>query len=225
MGKSRFKWAIAICVTCGVAGAQQDLRPKKDEVELPLPITSPRAVKPGTIEPLSPRDKAVRALRNTVAPQALANRALLAGFSQLWDSPEEWSGDIKGYGQRFASRMGHLAVRQSIQLSTDVAFGLDPRYDRCECDRFWDRTKHAWRRVLVARKDNGGEMISVTHLSAAFIPPMITDQWYPARYQTWGHKFSSGAEFLAFRGVTNMLREFWPEIGRKARLQRFRRLD
>jgi len=215
------KLVIAACITCGMA-ASQELRPAKEEMELPIPISSPRTLQPGTVEPLTAKDKASRALRNTFSPRAIANRALISGWGQLWDSPEEWGGDIEGYGQRFGSRMGRLAVRQAVQLSADVAFGTDPRFDRCECSTFWSRTGHAWKRVLVARKDYGGEMINVSSLAGAYVPPMITDHWYPDRYNTWNHKLSSGTQFLAMRGATNMLREFWPDIARKLRLGRFK---
>jgi hypothetical protein len=43
---------------------------------------------------------------------------------------------------------------------------------------------------------------------------MITDQWYPARLNTWQHKLESGTWFLGWRGVNNMVKEFWPDIRR-----------
>jgi hypothetical protein len=222
---SALRLASAAFVLCGLASAQQDLRSQKDEITLPIPISSPRAVQPGTVEPLTPRDKVNRALRNTFSPRALANRAVVAGWNQLWDDPEEWSGDLTGYGQRFGTRMGRLAVRQGVQLSTDIAFGLDPRYDRCDCSTFKSRTAHAWKRVVVGRRDNGREMIGVSTLAGAYVPPLITDRWLPDSENTLRRKWSSGTQFLVLRGATNMLREFWPEISRKLRLSRFRAGD
>ena len=106
-------------------------------------------------------------------------------------------------------------VRNAVQLSTDVAFKLEPRYDRCDCVGFGARTRHAWRRVIIARRDNGGEMLNVSRFAGAYIPPMITDQWYPDRLNTWEHKLEAGSLFLALRGVNNMIKEFWPDIKRK----------
>jgi hypothetical protein len=194
--------------------------PAQQPDSLPLPLVSPRALPPGTIQPLTPGEKARLALKNTVSPRALANRALLAGLNHWMDHPEEWENSIDGYGQRFASRMGRLAVRNAIQLSTDVAFKTDPRYDRCECTGFLARSGHAWKRVLVSRRDNGGEMISVSRLAGAYVTPMITDQWYPARLNTWEHKLESGSMFLAWRGVNQMIKEFWPDIKRTLRRNR-----
>jgi hypothetical protein len=205
--------------------ADEQTRQRADEAELPIPISSPAAVRPGTVEPLTPEQKVGRAIRNVISPQAVANRAVTAGWNHLWRDPEEWGGNMDAYGKRFASRMGRLAVRQGVQLATDVAFGIEPRYDRCNCTSFWGRTGHAWRRVVIARRDNGGEIFAVTNFAGAYIPPLITDQWYPASKNTWSHKWQSGTEFLAWRGVTNMVREFWPDIARKLKLSRFARGD
>ena len=205
-------------------GEGQRSRPK-EEMELPIPISSPRAVEPGTVAPLSPEDKIRRAVRNTISPKAVLNRALVAGYNHLLDDPEEWSANLDGYGQRFITRMGRLAVRQGVQLGTDIAFGIDPRFDRCDCTGVKSRIGHAWKRVLVSRRDHGGEIVAVSNLVGAYVPPMITDQWYPASKNTWGHKWQSGTEFLLMRGATNMLREFWPDISRKLHLSRFKSDD
>jgi hypothetical protein len=214
---------MLICVTA--AAQQQTQRPRNDELELPIPIASPRALEPGTVSPLSPEDKVKRAIRNTISVRSILNRAFIAGYNHVLDDPEEWSGNLDGYGQRFVTRMGRLAVRQGVQLSTDLAFGIDPRYDRCDCTGFKARTGHAWRRIIVSRRDNGGEIFAVSNFVGAYVPPMITDQWLPARENTWGSKLSSGSQFLVLRGATNMLREFWPEISRKLRLRRFKADD
>lgn len=207
--------------TIAFAQAQPNSQ-KPAEIELPLPITSPRAVLPGTIEPLTPKQKVGRTLRNMIAPQTIANRAIIAGWSHWTRDPEEWGGNPDAYGKRFANRMGITAVRESIQLGADVAFGLDPRYDRCDCTGFVSRSTHAWRRILVARKDNGSETIGVATLAGAYVTPFITDQWYPDRLNTWQNKWTSGSQSLAMRGVTNMLREFWPDVSGKLKLRRIK---
>jgi hypothetical protein len=214
---------VAIVGFACTIGLAQENTPKADEVELPIPISSPRALEPGTVVPLTPEQKVRRAIRNTITPRAMANRAIVAAYGHLMDSPEEWSGNLDGYGQRFASRMGRLAVRQGVQLSTDLAFGIDPRYDRCNCTGFKARSAHAWKRIIISRTDQGGEIPAVSNFAGAYIPPMITDQWYPASRNTWEHKLTSGTQFLVLRGATNMIREFWPEISRTLKFDRFSR--
>jgi hypothetical protein len=43
---------------------------------------------------------------------------------------------------------------------------------------------------------------------------MITYSWYPDRMNTWDRKFQSGTFHLGWRGVSNMIREFWPDVKR-----------
>jgi hypothetical protein len=197
-------------------------QPGPPEVEiLPLPLSSPSAIRPGTtVDSLSAKGKLDMAIRNMVGPRALANRALLAGLDLWMDDPDEWRSGMPGYGLRFADRMGRLAVRNGIQVTADIIFKTDPRYDRCDCTGGWPRAKHALKRIIIARKDDGGEMLSVSRLAAAYATPMITDQWYPSSKNTWFHKIDSGTFFLGWRGVSNLLKEFWPDISRTLRIKR-----
>jgi hypothetical protein len=209
---------IAICCSIVAAQLQEQTRQRPDEVELPIPISSPRALQPGTVEPLTPKQKLNRTVKNIISAQGLANRGLVAGWDHLWRDPEEWGGNPDGYGKRYVASYGRMAVRQGIQLSTDVAFGLEPRYDRCNCTGFLARTGHAWRRIIISRTDRGGETFAFSNFAGAYVTPLISDQWYPASKNTWNHKWTSGTSFLALRGVTNMLREFWPDVRRKVRI-------
>lgn len=191
------------------------------QTTLPLPLTTQTSVDPKLqYEPLTPRQKMDLAVRNTFSIRAILNRAAIAGIDHWRDHPEEWPGGMEGFGMRHGNRMGRVAVRNAVQLAADVAFKTDPRYDRCNCTGFKSRSAHAWKRVILSRTDSGGEMISVSRLAGAYVTPFITDTWYPDRLATFGDKWVGGTQFLAFRGATNMLREFWPEISRKLKFRR-----
>src|SRR3954451_208004 len=143
---------------------QEGDRNRGGEMEIPLPLVSPRAVGPSFI-PLTPKEKAALAFRNTFYPRAVANRVLLAGIDELTNTPSAWPGGAEGFGMRLGTRMGALATRQAIELGGDIIFHTDPRYDLCQCTSFWGRTRHAWSRVVRARKDDGGETIAIARLA------------------------------------------------------------
>ena len=42
----------------------------------------------------------------------------------------EWSGDVKGFGQRFASRYGQFTIQSSITAAGNWALGYEPRFGR-----------------------------------------------------------------------------------------------
>ena len=182
---------------------------------IPLPLIDSKVIHPkAEIEPLSAEDKARLALRNTFGPRAIGNRMIVAGFDMVRSKPEEWGGGMDAYTMRFGSRMGRLAVRNAVRLSTDVAFGIDPRYDRCACAGFWSRTGHAWKRVVVSRSDGGNDMPAISNFAGAYVTPFITYTWYPDRLDTTRRKIDSGTLHLGWRGVSNMIREFWPDVKR-----------
>jgi len=191
------------------------------QTTLSLPITSPRVIDAySNAQPLSPAEKAQLALRNTFGGQAIANRLFVAGIDQLVGNPEEWGGGIDAYSRRFGSRMARLAINNGIRLGTDVAFGIDPRYDRCDCSGFRARAGHAWRRVLISRRDSGGEIFAISNFASAYGTPMIAHHWYPDRLNNWSERTQSGTFQIGWRGVTNMIREFWPEMSRKIPFRR-----
>lgn len=163
---------------------------------------------------LTAQEKAARALDHTFGPRAVGQRLLIAGIDQWRDHPSEWPGGMDGFTTRFSSRMGRLAVRNSIRLGTDIALKIDPRYDQCECSGFLRRSGHAWKRVIISRSDSGREIPAWSNFTAAYATPWITSTWYPDRLNTWDRNLQRGTVYLGWRGATNMVREFWPEIKR-----------
>jgi hypothetical protein len=130
------------------------------------------------------------------------------------------TGGFDGYARRFGNRMASRAIRESIRLGADIALGTDSRYDLCNCDSAKGRLAHAWKRVVVTRKDAGSDTIAVSNMTGAFATPWITHTWLPDRYNTTSAKLQSGAVTLAFWGLGNTLREFWPDIAKKTHMPR-----
>jgi len=55
-------------------------------------------------------------------------------------------------------------------------------------------------------------------IAGAYIAPAVAYQMYPDRLRGADRMMNSGALYLATRGATNLLREFWPEIHRVIRI-------
>jgi hypothetical protein len=166
---------------------------------------------------MSRKEKARDALERTVGPNALLNRAVLTGFSHWRDRPEEWPGGMEGYGKRFGYRMTRLAVRNSVILAGDLLMNTDQRYDRCTCSGVLARSAHAFRRVAVVRTDSGGQAFNLGRIAGAYAGVAVSYQLYPERYRTTSNILSAGSQYLMWRGATNLIREFWPEIRRSVR--------
>ncbi|MBI3278542.1 MAG: hypothetical protein HYZ57_01720 [Acidobacteria bacterium] len=189
---------------------------------IPLPLVDPHSLPPRRqIQPgaLTTRAKFDYTLKKLTSLGTLANRSLLAGYNHWLDHPEEWGG-LEGYGKRLAHKYGRSAIRNMVLFSLDSTLHTDSRYDRCGCAGLWPRSGHAIKRVFTTRSDYGGVTFAVPRLAAAYVTPMVTDQWYPDRLNTWNHKLQSGSLYLAGHAGTNLLREFWPDIRRILHLKR-----
>jgi hypothetical protein len=204
------------------AGAQSIAPAERRWYHIPLPMIGTSSLPPHTaanpIQPLTPQGKLDYAVRRTLGPMALANRGVMAGLNQWQNKPEEWGQGWDAYARRYGYRMTRLAARNSIILGLDLVMRTDQRFDRCDCQGFWPRTAHAFRRVVVARTDFGGETVNAARIAGAYVPAAIAYRLYPERYHTATRVLYSGSIYLAWRGVANMVREFWPEIHRVIRI-------
>lgn len=203
----------ALCACLSVTHAQQI-----PTYAMPLVNEQRQQVQPGTLpDALTAGEKAELMVKNTFGPKTVLNRVFWAGINHWNERPEEWGSGWDAFGQRFANRYGRTMVRNSIMLGVNIATKTDPRYDRCLCDGFLPRTKHALSRVVTARKDSGGVTFNYARVTGAFVTPMIANNWYPDRMNTWDYKMKSSVSYLGWRGAGNIIREFWPEMKSKLR--------
>jgi hypothetical protein len=186
-----------------------------------LPLAAQNAAlppAPTNSDPLTPGEKSELALKNVFGLGSLAGSVSSTGLRHLANSPEEWGQGPGGFARRFGSFYGRLAIRESITLGSDLAFKTEPRYDRCECSGIRNRTFHALRRVIIARRDNGKEMLNISSIAGAFGGAFIADQWYPDRYNTVSHHFTSTITDLAILGGIQVVWEFLPISKRQKRI-------
>jgi hypothetical protein len=60
-------------------------------------------------------------------------------------------------------------------------------------------------------------MFGFSNFTGAYVTPFITYTWYPDRLDTTRRKIDSGTLNLGWRGVSNMIKEFWPDVKRGVR--------
>lgn len=220
--------ALSLCLLLTVASQAQELSQSPSPghgaaPHQPAPVGgNPLAVIPpgNASPPLSLGQKLSIIPRRVFSPQAFGSRLFLAGIQHWRDDPTEWGQGMAGFGPRLASNYGYLIVRNSFQAAADVAFRTDPRYDQCTCRGFWNRTAHAWRRIILARRDSGGEILNFSQLAGGLAASYVAASWLPDRLNTTSENLRRTAIYYAGRGGGNMLREFYPEIRRLIRRKR-----
>jgi hypothetical protein len=89
-------------------------------------------------------------LRQTYTTPGIYIKTLLfATHDQVTDSNPEWGDDFQGFVKRLGNRQVQFIIQNSVSSLGNGIAGWEPRYDRCRCDGFWPRTRHAMVRNLL----------------------------------------------------------------------------
>jgi hypothetical protein len=62
---------------------------------------------------------------------------------QAHNTYPQWGDGFDGFAKRLGTRQAEFIIQNSVTSLGDGLLGWEPRYDRCRCDGFWPRTRHA----------------------------------------------------------------------------------
>jgi len=143
---------------------------------------------------------------------------LFALRDQATNSNPEWGDNFAGFAKRLGDRQTQFVVQNSVTSLGNGGLGWEPRYDRCHCDRFWPRTRHAILRNFVTydRTEKSLRPQIMPYLGA-FSGSALATAWQPGN-PSWQVRGYQAAITQVFVGVgINWLSEFGPEIVRVIR--------
>jgi hypothetical protein len=102
------------------------------------------------LESLNPNRRFKLYLRQTyTTPGIYVKTTLFALHDQIHNTYPEWGDGFDGFAKRFGTRQAEFIIQNSVISLGDGLLGWEPRYDRCRCDGFWPRTRHAMVRNFV----------------------------------------------------------------------------
>ncbi len=175
--------------------------------------TSPSQADP--YAPLPPRSKAAIFGRRIVAPSGFAKSAVTAGINQWQDSPHEWGQGLGGYGKRYGHKIANRSVENAIGMAVAITTREDPRYFRSRDSAFGHRLRHALVSALLTRTDGGGSRVALWRLSGNYGAQFVSNAWRPDRYTDTRDTLRRGTVSIGYDGISNLLKEFWPDIRRR----------
>jgi hypothetical protein len=144
------------------------------------------------------------------------------GFFTLHDqyenTPPEWGDGIEGFGKRLGTRHTQYLMQNAFTSSGNAALGWEPRYDRCRCDGFWPRTRHAIKRNFVTYDRTEQHLRpQLMPYIAAFGSGAITAMWEPDNTEILTKGYQSAVTQIWWGSMSNMLGEFAPDVLKKLR--------
>ncbi|HUS19993.1 MAG TPA: hypothetical protein VMZ25_10110 [Terriglobales bacterium] len=144
-----------------------------------------------------------------------------AGINQATNTPPGYGQGAEGYAKRYGAAVADKATSDFLgKFLFPVIFHQDPRYFALQEGTGGRRTGYAISRVFVTRGDNSRSQFNASQVLGAFSSAAMTNIWYPSRDREVGTTLMRGGTRLALGMGFNVLKEFWPEIGRKMHLKR-----
>ncbi|HEY3841437.1 MAG TPA: hypothetical protein VGL72_32925, partial [Bryobacteraceae bacterium] len=144
----------------------------------------------------------------------LALAAIFGGIGQLSNSNPSFGQGAAGYGRYFGTAYGDFVIGDYM---TEGVFPSllhqDPRYFRKACCG-WSRLGYAVGQIFWTHSDKGTGQFNYSELLGNSTATAIGMAYYPDN-RTASEAGSRLASQLAVDAMSNVLKEFWPEISRK----------
>jgi hypothetical protein len=138
---------------------------------------------------------------------------LFAIHDQVHGTYPEWGDGFDAFAKRFGTRQAEFIIQNSVIALGDGLLGWEPRYDRCRCDGFWPRTRHAIVRNFVTydRTEKSLRPQLFPYIGA-FVGNVTGTAWEPG-YLRWQEKGVQAVITQVPVGMgINFIGEFAPEI-------------
>lgn len=140
----------------------------------------------------------------------------LAAIGQANNSPKSWGQGWGAYGKRFGASFGDNGIGTYM---TTAAFPSllheDPRYYQRGKGSVGRRAFYSISRLFVARTDSGRRRFNFSEMIGNAAAGGISNIYHPPEDRTLSRNLSTWGMLIMWDGVSNEMREFWPDIRRK----------
>jgi hypothetical protein len=171
----------------------------------------------GTYEPITTKQKLIIACKDSFDYPLVLLSAAFAGISQLDDSDHSYHQGVEGFAKRLAANYADQAIGN---MMTEGFFPAmlheDPRYRRIGASRGTKkyRTWYAFSRVFVTRTDSGGTRFNYSEWLGNATGVAISNAYHPDERDALDN-VEKLLEQVATDGISQILKEFWPDIKHK----------
>jgi hypothetical protein len=149
----------------------------------------------------------------SISPAYVFMASVSAAYDQARNTPEGYGQGWDAYAKRFGADMGRAssgAFFGTFVLAS--AFRQDPRFFPQIHPSFWGSVKYSARRLVVTRKDTGGETFNSSQLLGTAAAEALAVTYLPAAEQTAGKSAERFGTDIAWRFAGNMFKNYWPTI-------------
>ena len=165
-------------------------------------------------KPITSREKFKIAMQDTFDPGTIALAAVFAGQAQLSAASPSFRQGAAGYGRYFAAQYSDFILGNYLtEAILPSALHQDPRYFR-KGSGGWSRLGHAAGQIFLTHNDSGRPAVNYSELGGNAAAVAISMSYYPDSRNAKDATVKFGMQ-ISVDVMSNILKEFWPEINRK----------
>lgn len=161
------------------------------------------------------REKLVTATLDNFDYTSLFFAGLIAADSQATKATPEFRQGMKGYFRYYWHTVADQAMENyAVELILPTLTHEDSRYFAMgrEGGGYWKRVGYSMSRVLVAKKESGGETFNISEVAGSALTAGISNFYYPSPERTVRNGFRNWGLNVTYDAVTFAFHEFWPDI-------------
>ncbi len=171
----------------------------------------------GVYTPISSHRKLVIATKDATDYPLIYISGVLAGLGQLTDSHPQFGQGVKGFAHRWGTSYADQFVGNYLSEGfLPIVFHEDPRYFRLgpERGKVAPRTVYALTRIFVTKTDHGHLTFNFAEVVGNSIAAEVGNAYYPGE-RRFTDNLSRLSTSLATDAISQVLKEFWPDIKQK----------
>lgn len=140
----------------------------------------------------------------------------LSGLAQARNDPKQWGQGWDAYGKRFGASFADNSIGTYMTVAIfPTLLREDPRYYQLGKGGFPRRAYHAVNRLFVTRTDSGHNHLNFSELIGNAAAAAISNTYHVPEDRTASRNATTFAFLIVYDGLSNGLKEFWPDIRRK----------
>jgi hypothetical protein len=165
--------------------------------------------------PLTPGQKVHIALKDSFDWPSYLTGLGFAGIYQLENQNPSFGQGVKGFASRYGTSVADQVIGNMFSEGfMPVLLKEDPRYFRKVNGSFMSRFGYAATRTLIAKDDHGKNCVNFAEITGNGIGAVIGLAYYPDA-RTVGDTFERMGTAIATDTISNIMKEFWPDMKRK----------
>lgn len=169
-----------------------------------------------SLKPIKTRQKFQLATAGVFDWGDYAFNGILSALGQARNDPPSWGQGWGAYAHRYGASFADNGIGTYMTCAIYPSLlREDPRYYQMGQGSFSRRFSYSLSRLFVTRTDSGNKRFNYSESVGNATAAAISNIYHPAEDRTAAKNVKSMVFLILYDGLSNELKEFWPDIRRK----------